>query len=370
MKRVCAIVCAYNEEDIIEESLLSLIKSGIDVYFIDNGSTDTTASIAGALVGKGVVDVQSIVHRNPDGSLKYDWSALLSLKETLSKRLGYDWYIHADADEIRLSPWRDVNLSEAIDRVDFEGYSLLNFKVFNFRPTEERRVTQGFESSFRYYEKGYSGDATQVKAWRACEFIDLHSSGGHRARIREGSVYPVRFILKHYPLRSLDQIRRKLTVDRVQRFAGEELDKGWHRQYQSIPESVLEFGLWDHTLLVEYDHRKEIASLFSESVAYMAMKRNEGVISPQDIIGHLGKVLAARGYNPTQVDDFLVGVLNLASRVYNDLSVSVDMDESTRRVLRYCLRFVAAQYFSFGDARLADNLVNIYVNGERLFSGD
>lgn len=362
MKRVCAIICAYNEEDIVEECLLSLIRNGVSVHFIDNGSTDRTAAIAGAFVGRGVTDVQSVVYRDTDGVPRYDWISILKLKESLSKRLGYDWYIHADADEIRSSPWAGVSLSEAVDRVDFEGYSLINFKVFNFRPTTPDFVCDGFEAAFTYYENAFSGDATQVKAWRGSSPVDLHSTGGHRATIENGKVYPIRFVLKHYPLRNAEQILRKLTTDRSARFSVEELRKGWHRQYTEIPARVLETGCWAEALLTKYDEERELDTLLKESAIHSAMAWPSDGTSAELMHKNLSLRLGERGYSPESVSEFLSGVFRLANRIYNDDTVAITVDHNTARVLRYCLSYLAAQYFLAGDNRLAGNLHRLIIN--------
>ena len=44
--RVCAIMSAYNEADVIHESIQKLIQQEVDVYLLDNGSTDETVEIA------------------------------------------------------------------------------------------------------------------------------------------------------------------------------------------------------------------------------------------------------------------------------------------------------------------------------------
>ena len=85
---VVAIVAAYNESDIIEPVVADLIAQGIQVYFLDDGSTDATAAIAERYVGRGVVRVERL--RSPDGNgnaAEFDWERILLRKTALAREL-------------------------------------------------------------------------------------------------------------------------------------------------------------------------------------------------------------------------------------------------------------------------------------------
>jgi hypothetical protein len=45
-------------------------------------------------------------------------------------------------------------------------------------------------------------------------------------------VYPFKFLLRHYPIRSQAHGERKVLVDRAPRWSPEERALGWHRQYE------------------------------------------------------------------------------------------------------------------------------------------
>ncbi|HET7795683.1 MAG TPA: glycosyltransferase family 2 protein, partial [Rhizobacter sp.] len=134
MKTACALMAVYNEADVIREAVTKLIAHGVNVYIIDNASTDGTAEVVADLVGRGVVDIET-ARFYENGREVYDWTALLRMKEQLSRKLGHDWYLHVDADEIRYAPWPELTLREGLDRVDGAGYNLVNFKLYNFRLT-------------------------------------------------------------------------------------------------------------------------------------------------------------------------------------------------------------------------------------------
>jgi glycosyltransferase involved in cell wall biosynthesis len=228
--KVCAIISAYNEEDIIGEALESLISQGVDVYLIDNQSTDNTLEAIKKFCGRGLVGVQTVKFSEA-GKEVYSWKKILNLKERISRELTYDWYIHADADEIRYSPWPQLTLSEAIQKVNDDGYNLINFKLFDFRCCQLPGPDSEFEHNMVYYCSSAPYNQRQVKAWKRHTDINLHSTGGHHAKVPNPRVYPVRFVLKHYPLRNLTQARDKILNDRKKRFALAERRIGWHVQY-------------------------------------------------------------------------------------------------------------------------------------------
>jgi glycosyltransferase involved in cell wall biosynthesis len=117
----------FNEEDIIEEAVQKMIQNGVDVFVLDNGCTDGSIAKIQKFVGKGVVDIFHYVTIE-DGRKVFKLADILDQFQKLSSKLNYDWYLISDADEIKLSPWRDCNLSEGIDKVDKLGYNLINFK--------------------------------------------------------------------------------------------------------------------------------------------------------------------------------------------------------------------------------------------------
>src|SRR5688500_10280827 len=129
---VVAIVAAYNEADIIEQVLRDLTDQGIQVYFLDDASTDGTAAIAERFVGSGVLAVEQIGDGGPGRA--FDWDRILRRNAALARALDADWFIHHDADEFRESPWPDLSLKEAIQRVDALGYNAIDFESLDFQP--------------------------------------------------------------------------------------------------------------------------------------------------------------------------------------------------------------------------------------------
>jgi hypothetical protein len=249
--RIVAIIAARNEGDVIYHVIRDLIENGIDVYLIDDGSTDNTVEEAERWRGRGLIQVEKIA---PTASSKYVWRDLLARKEVIARTINPDWCLHADADEFRESPWTGMSLVQAIEVVDEAGYNAIDFELLNFRPVSNAFVPGAdVRESLLHYESGLECDRAQIKAWKHSRNVpvDLVSSGGHEAVFAGRLVFPIRFLLRHYPLRSVDQMRKKLGEDRLNRLDTLERSAGWHVQYDAFgPEVPL---LWNPADLKRYD---------------------------------------------------------------------------------------------------------------------
>jgi glycosyltransferase involved in cell wall biosynthesis len=236
--RVLALLSAYNEEDIIGPVLAHLIENGIEVYFLDNDSTDGTVQEAERWLGRGVIRIEQFPAERSGGRSAFDWGAILRRKEELASELSADWFIHHDADEIRESPWPGVSLRDAIRWVDRLGYNCIDFRVVNFPPIDNGfRRGDDPRTYFRYWEQPGEFDEVQIKAWKkGFPPISLFPFGGHEVRFRDRRVFPIRFLLRHYPIRSQQHGERKVFAERRDRFLGAERAKGWHVQYDSWKE--------------------------------------------------------------------------------------------------------------------------------------
>jgi glycosyltransferase involved in cell wall biosynthesis len=235
--KILAIICAYNEGDIIYHIIRQLTEQGIDVYLMDNCSTDNTVDEARKLLGKGLVQIESFpqdagyAERN---TARFVLGEQLNRKEEIARGFEeYDWFIHSDADEIREGPWPDKSLYESIEFVDRLGYNAINHEVFRFVPIDDsflpgdnvREQILHFESCEWYW-------SPQVKSWkRTSHRLNLAQSGGHIVSFPGLNIFPIRFLLLHYPIRGLTHGRKKIFQERLDRYAEDELKRGWHRQY-------------------------------------------------------------------------------------------------------------------------------------------
>jgi hypothetical protein len=229
--RVIAILRTYNEADIIAPAIRYLAGQGVDVYAIDNWSTDGTYELVEGLSSQGVVGVE----RYPPGgpSQHFEHKRLLERIEALSRTLEADWFIHHDADEIRESPWPGVSLRDALYHVDRCGFNSINHAVLDFFPVDNSfQPGTDFAAHFTYYELGKRpGHFKRINAWKNVgQPISLYPSGGHHVEFKGQRIYPYLFLIKHYPLRTAHQTVIKIR-DRQRRARRLARLIGWHHQY-------------------------------------------------------------------------------------------------------------------------------------------
>ncbi len=232
-----AIVAAYNEADIIVQVVADLIAQGIHVYLLDDGSTDGTIAAVEPYLGRGVLQIERL--RKPHPANVFGWEEILLRKTQLARDLDADWFIHHDADEFRESPWQHLKLLDAIRRVDALGFNAIDFASFDFWPTDDSfRPGADVRETFPYYSEHAAYDRLQIRCWKKTDHIDLAASGGHDARFPNRSVFPLRFILRHYPIRSQEHGERKVFRERQNRFLDRERVRGWHVQYDHIEQGA------------------------------------------------------------------------------------------------------------------------------------
>jgi hypothetical protein len=234
--RVVAIVAAYNEADIISPVIGHLVEHGVDVYLIDNHSTDDTVKEASRWLEKGLLEIERFPKTPPapGEKLPFDWTALLRRKEELAQELEADWFLHHDADEIREAPWPGVSLRDAIRWVDRLGYNCIGFRVFHFPPVDDSfEPGSDPRAHFSYWKEPEDFDRSQLKCWKGGRPVSLVPSGGHEAAFPNRNVFPIPFLMRHYPIRGQEQGRRKVFDERKGRFVARERERDWHIQYDA-----------------------------------------------------------------------------------------------------------------------------------------
>jgi len=225
----------YNEADILAASIQNLNREGVEVYIIDNWSSDLSHEIARGLVGRGVTEVEQYPPSGPSGT--YDWGDLLTRVEEVGDALESDWIVYHDVDEYRMSPWPGVSLRTALHSVRECGFNAVDHTVLTHHPTEDSfEEGDNYVDAFPYFEFGTRpGHFAQVKTWhRSAGRVHLTGSGGHQAAFEGRQVFPFNFILRHYPVRSQAQGERKVFRERKARWNPSERMRGWHNHYDSI----------------------------------------------------------------------------------------------------------------------------------------
>ena len=236
--KVIAIMTVYNEEDIITHSIKNLVNQNIGVYVIDNWSNDETYNLAKKFLGKGLIGIEKFPPTGPSKYFKLE--SLLSRVEELSQSLNANWFISQDCDEIRKSPWKGLNLRDGIYMVDKAGFNAIDHTVINFAPIDNDFIPgTNFEKHFDYFEFGNEpGHFLQIKAWKNLGIpVSLAHSGGHEISFKARKVYPYKFLLKHYPIRSQSHGEKKVFKERKVRWYKPEVSRGWHVHYEQFKEN-------------------------------------------------------------------------------------------------------------------------------------
>ena len=94
----------------------------------------------------------------------------------------------------------------------------------------------------------------QIKAWKNRRKVCLVDSGGHEAVFEGRRTFPLKFLTKHYPLRSVGQAQKKVFGDRLPRILREQAERGWHMQYDQYANNGSVSGWHHHELLPWAEH--------------------------------------------------------------------------------------------------------------------
>ena len=221
--RVIALLATYNEERFIAGCIESLAQQGVHVYLIDNGSTDSTVAIASRYLGDTVLAIEPFPR--PEA---FNLHAILRRKEELASTLHADWFMHLDADEIRLPTAPHHTLAEGFADIARQGYNAVNFQEFTFIPTIESPDHDhgDFRRTMRSYYPFLPVFPHRLNAWRRQpDRVDLASHAGHRVQFPGLRMYPRSFNLLHYQFLSIAHAGEKYGARRHDAAA---LARGWH----------------------------------------------------------------------------------------------------------------------------------------------
>src|SRR4030095_16912439 len=149
--RVVAFMAAYNEEDIIVQSIKKWTDQGISVHVLENWSTDATSDLAKDVEGRLPVTVERFPKDGP--SSYFDWEGMLKRMEELSRDIEADWFVRRGADEVLASPWPEVSYRDALCLVDQAGFNCVDHTIVEFHPVDNGfEMGMDHESYFRHFD--------------------------------------------------------------------------------------------------------------------------------------------------------------------------------------------------------------------------
>ena len=235
--RVVAFMAAYNEEDIVVQSIKQWTDQGINVHILENWSTDSTYDLAKQMEAQLPVTVERFPSEGP--SQYFNWGAMLERIESLSREIKADWFVRRGADEVLTPPWPGMSYRDCLYLVDQAGFNCLDHTVIEFHPVDDGfEPGTNHEEYFKHFDfEKHPSISLQRKAWKNCgRLISTVPSGGHDIPFEGRRIYPFKFLAKHYPVRSQKHGEKKIFQERKARWNPAERAKGWHIQYDAINE--------------------------------------------------------------------------------------------------------------------------------------
>ena len=232
--RVMAFMAAYNEEDIIVQSIKKWTDQGVSVHILENWSTDATYDLAKQLEGQLPVSIERFPKAGP--SPYFDWGAMLERIEKLCGEIEADWFVRRGADEVLVSPWPDLSYKDGLYLVDQAGFNCVDHTIVEFHPVDESfEAGMDHEAYFKHFDFKHLSHAFQRKAWKNYgQPISTIPSAGHDVVFAGRRVYPFKFLLKHYSFRSQKHGEKKVFRERKDRWNPLERARGWHIHYDSM----------------------------------------------------------------------------------------------------------------------------------------
>lgn len=204
--RMLGVLLCYNDGDIVEEAVRYLRQQGHDVVAWDHGSTDETPDVLRSL--KGELAELRTVPRSVDFYQLYPMMSEHLMAQYVGR---YDWISWPDQDEFLEGPDRSRSYRDWVAEVFGSPYDWVEFNNFNFWwTTEDDPAVTNAVQRVRHYAL-FSGCAPRIRAWRA----SATNVRQFNHNPPNGERFPKLFNLRHYPMRSEAQMRRRLEVDRA-----------------------------------------------------------------------------------------------------------------------------------------------------------
>ncbi len=259
MFRVIAIIAAYNEERFIKNCIENFISQEVEVYLINNGSDDRTAEIAKEYLGKGLIGIEDFPRED-----FYYIEKIWNKKTEIASELNADWFIHSDADEIRITGDPRKNLKEKLLEIDQQGYNAVDYHEFTFIPTLEspNHDHENYMETMKWYYHFLPRVPHSLNTWKKqAEKIKLTS---HKVDFPGLKMYPESFQMKHYFYLSREHAVRKWCS---RKYAPNVLKRGLHRRRAGLKPDNINFISRD--LLYEYTSDNELNAVNPRKVHYL-----------------------------------------------------------------------------------------------------
>lgn len=203
--RMLGVLLCYNDADVLADSIESLLENNHHLVVWNHGSTDHTSEVLSKY--KNYIIENTFLPREFDFYKLYPTVSQYLIENYIKN---YDWISWPDQDEILEGPDRSKSYSEFVLDVLEGGYTHVRFDMFNFWFTEidDMSISSTVER-VRHYSP-FPEFPSLMRAWNAK--VTNKREFNHNSL--DGNLYPHRFRLRHYPMRSHEQAVRRITKDR------------------------------------------------------------------------------------------------------------------------------------------------------------
>ncbi|MCG3135008.1 MAG: hypothetical protein HMLKMBBP_02501 [Planctomycetes bacterium] len=227
-----AVLLCYNDDDMLAPVIAHLAANRHDVVVWNHGSEDRTGEIALAHLGRGVVEYQAIDRAEVPFKALYETCSRYLAAEYAGR---YEWLSWPDQDEILEGPDLARPYHEHVAEALAAGIDWVEFDNFVFWFTDEDDAAEP-DPVKRIRRYNLYVCPPRIRAWR---FSRTNVRRLGNSNPIEGTKSPVNWPLRHYPMRSAAQARRRAEHDRNQpgfQFS----DKNWHyERFRDDASSVL-----------------------------------------------------------------------------------------------------------------------------------
>lgn len=229
---ITAVLPVHDEAGYLRTTLAHLVRNGIRLAILDNGSRDETPAILDEF-SKHIDVRESMPWRG-----EYDLAGILARTGAIASKIRTGWIIHQDADEILESCNPHETLRQAIERVDRTRANAINFDEFVFFPPDgESMAGRDFRDLARRYYFHEPAPLRLMRAWRADSGL-VQTDAGHRLS-ESGRVLHIESLdLRHYPFLSLEHARMKYSR---RQFAAGDVERGWHLHRRDVAPEDMDF---------------------------------------------------------------------------------------------------------------------------------
>lgn len=293
MKKAISVGMIKNEADIIE-SFVRYHQYIFDrIVLLDNGSTDRTLEIAGSLQAEGC---PLEVKRDPTLSYAQGEKTTELINDTF-KRYAPDFIFPLDVDEFLAAPVSSLNPRRIIDRLQTEkiyylerDYTYAPIKINEQELFIPKRLT--YASPIKDY---WPKVVVSRQIWET--YRPVISGGNHellfdQKGIERELLAPLK--LRHFPYRSLEQLKSKVAVGWLNTLASPRYNKGHNYHWQELFEKLRadNFNLNLEEILEHNERYMPMELSFCRSLSIKYTSANE-VSAIKNLLDY-GEVLAIK----------------------------------------------------------------------------